>query len=206
MDMSALREWVALDDEKKNAAALEKKAKKKLAEIEPGILEQLVQEGTPKITVELEAMDVDGEALETIIDVFRNSDPERVSLSDVASLAVEALREEGLLKESRPAIAKSIFIGRRIWAKPVATGQDEDGEPKATDEDYERACRALEKNDFGEYVQERFNIISLSSAMKEEVEQGRIVIPEGEDEVIAFDGTIIVSEKPQLNARKVATR
>lgn len=198
LNMDRLREWVAIDDDKKNAAALEKKAKKKLAEIEPSILEELVQEGAPQIRVELEARDVDLEV--RLI-------AERFDLSDeMKDDFVTALRKANVLVENRPKIAKTLFIGRRVWAKPVATGVDDDGEPKSTDADYERACRALEKAGWGDYVQERFNIISLSSAVKEEVEHGEIVIPEGETETLAFDGTIIVSETPQLNARKVAAK
>lgn len=202
--MTNLRRWVALDDEKKTAAALEKKAKREIAELEPGILEQMAQEGTPKITVELEALDVDGDAADLIAEAVRTS--KAPSTEDMALEIVAAMRQASLLKENRPAITKSVFIGSRVWAKPVATGTDDDGEPKATDDDYERACRALEAHGFGEYVQERFNIISLSSALKEEVEHGAIVIPDGADEVVVYDGTIVVSEKPQLNARKAAAK
>ncbi len=206
-DMDALRAWVSYDDDKKNAAALEKRAKRKCAEVEPVILESFIEDGVDSIRVTLEATDVDAEAkalIEAVLPdetkaILRVEGDEEVPIVDSI---VHGLREEGLLRDSRPEIVKTVFIGSRVWAKPVPTGVDDDGEPKASDADYERACAALARAGWDDYVQTRFNVISLSSAMKIEKEQGRIEIPEGEDSVVVFDGTIIVTEIPQLNARK----
>lgn len=203
-DMDALRAWVSYDDDKKNAAALEKRAKKKCNEVEPVILESFIEDGVDSIRVTLEATDVDAEAREIITNALSSLewDVGKPSIESIANAIVPDLREAQLLRDSRPEIVKTVFIGSRVWAKPVPTGVDDDGEPKASDADYERACAALARAGWDDYVQTRFNVISLSSAMKIEKEQGRIEIPEGEDSVVVFDGTIIVTEIPQLNARK----
>lgn len=188
-DIELLREFVRLDDEKKNGADAEKRAKARIAEIEPQILESFIEDGVSSIKATLEARDVDAEVRE-VIDRFEDSG----TPNEIAA----ALRDAGLLIENRPEIKKTIFIGSRIWATPVTAGE------KASDDEYEAACRALEAAGWGDYVQERFNVISLSSAVKAEVENGNIVIPDGERETVAFDGTIRVIDKLQLNARKAS--
>lgn len=202
-DMDALRAWVSYDDDKKNAAAMEKRAKARCSELEPQILESLVQDGADSIRVTLEELDVDKEARETAENALGTLEWNvgQPSIPDAAEAVVDALRSEGLLKDNRPQIVKTVFIGSRVWAKPVPTGTDDNGDPKATDDDYLRACEALKREGWGQYVQTRFNVISLSSAVKEEVGK-TIFIPEGESSTTAFDGTIIVEDRPQLNARK----
>lgn len=201
-DMNALREWVQQDDVKKQASAAEKKAKGRCGELEEEIIASMVEDGVTSIKVTLEAVDVDAQARAAAIEWAEAG----FNLADDAGDFIQTLRDRGLLAESRPEITKTVFIGSRVWATPVPTGSHENGEPKATDADYERACRALEAEGWGEYVQERFNIISLSSAVNDEVKAGNIVIPEGETETFAFNGTIRVTEKPQLNSRRASAR
>jgi hypothetical protein len=212
-DMDALRAWVSYDDDKKNAAAMEKRAKARCNELEPQILESLVQDGADSIRVTLEALDIDKEARETAHEALNAlaTDPPFIGFNigdggdEIVSAIVDALRSEGLLKDNQPEIVKTVFIGSRVWAKPVPTGTDDNGDPKATDEDYERACIALAREGWEQFVQTRFNVISLSSAVKEEVGK-TIFFEDGESSTLAFDGTIIVEDRPQLNARKAPAK
>lgn len=215
-DMDALRAWVSYDDDKKDASSREKRAKSKCAELEDQIMESFIADGVSSVQVTLDALDVDKEARETAeaaVAEFERTAMQNIgdlhdawNVADIAAAVVDALRSESLLRDNRPEITKTVFIGSRVWAKPVPTGTDDNGDPKSTDDDYLRACEALKTAGWGDYVQTRFNIISLSSAVKEEVDAGNIVIPEGERETLAFDGTIIVSDAPQLNARKVTKK
>jgi hypothetical protein len=208
LDLRAVREWVQQDDLKKRAAAAQKAAARRCDELEDEIMQEMIEKGVPKIPVTIKARDVDAEAAGIIEGIIEDSppNPDDDTLRMMQARIVGALRNAGLLIDSSEEVTKTVFMGSRVWARPVATGTDDNGDPKSTDDDYRRACRALEAGGFGEYVQERFNIISLSSAVKEEVEHKRIVIPDGEDSTLAFDGTIIVTEKPQLQSRKVAKR
>jgi hypothetical protein len=197
-DIELLREFVRLDDEKKNGADAEKRAKARIAEIEPQILESFIADGVSSIKATLEARDVDAEARTAIIEWIDEGFADVADIADNIGDLVQVLRGAGLLIENRPEIKKTIFIGSRIWATPVAEGE------KANDDEYEQACAALEAAGWGDYVQTRFNVISLSSAVKEAVDNGEIVIPDGERETTAFDGTVRVVEKLQLNARKAS--
>lgn len=169
-------------------------AKREIAEIEPVLLPQFTEPDeetgsvSPKQSITLPERDVNREAVELLNEVVDASEG-KCGVFDF----VVRLRDAGLLIPNEPATTFTVFVGSRIWASPKRDDAERD---KATDEEYERACRALEAHGFGEYVQERFNVVSLSSAMKEEVEHGRI---EPGD---VFDGAITVEEKFTLQARK----
>lgn len=182
VDKKLLAQFVQASEEKKEAAAAEKKASARMKEVEQTILDQFTEEGisSMKVTVESELDDADITKTKLAL------------LMEDVELPPEKVQAIAARLFEKPSIKKTLFIGSRIWANPKIDDPDRD---KANDAEYERACRALEANGFGEYVQERFNVISLSSAIKEEVENG--TIPVGE----AFDGTIVVKEKFQLNAR-----
>lgn len=197
-DMERLRAFALAKRRKADADAVSKEEGKKIAELEPAILEEFANEGVPKITVDVEP------ARPTLADRL-NEVPtlpnaliewiEDVDLDVFAQLIDDArtLIEEN---EQKP-FSMTLSVGSRIWAKPKVDDPERD---KANDAEYQRACRALEAQGFGDYVQERFNVISLSSAMKEEVEEGRLQVGEN------FDGTIVIEEKFQVNARKAASK
>lgn len=192
-DQALMTRFARAMKKKRDGEAQVNSAKKEIAEIEPVLLPQFTEPAedgsvTPKQSVTLPERSVDNEAVDVLKAVFDASEGKAGAYD-----FVRALRDEGLLIENEPVTTFSVFVGSRIWASPKRDDPERD---KATDEEYERACRALEEHGFGEYVQERFNIVSLSSAMKEEVEHGRI--PVGE----VFDGTLVVEEKFTLNARR----
>lgn len=184
--MDRLRAFALAKRRKTDADAEAKKQGKIISDLEPAILEEFASEGVPKITVEVEP------EKPTLADRLRDEITRIDGLGyDVPKVIGDALAFVEA-HEQKP-FATTLSVGSRIWAKPKVDDPERD---KANDDEYERACRALEANGFGDYVQERFNVISLSSAMKEEVEEGRLQVGEN------FDGTIVIEEKFQVNARK----
>ena len=198
LDTELLRDFAQATFEKQEAEKIAKARKRKLDELDEPIRTMFTEEGVPssKITVSERNVDFDfAQLLHAFYDEAKQSADAGEFESFVESF-VEQARNEGLLAPNTPEYTKTIFVGSRVWAKPVATGVDEHGDPKTTEDDYERACEALRANGFGEYVQTRFNIVSLSSAVKEDVENG--VIPTGTE---YFDGAIEVEEKFQVQTR-----
>lgn len=61
----------------------------------------------------------------------------------------------------------TLSLNAELRGSPRKTGIDDDGEPTATDEDWERACDALVAAGQGHLVQRRFNHNSLSAWLKE---------------------------------------
>lgn len=198
LDTDLLRDFAQATFEKQEAEKIVKARKRKIDELDEPIRTMFTEEGVPSSKITVQARDVDfdfAQFLHSFYNEAKTSCDAGEFESYVESYTKQA-REEGLLAPSTPEYTKTIFVGSRVWAKPVATGVDEHGDPKVSEEDYERACEALRANGFGEYVQTRFNIVSLSSAVKEDVENG--VIPTGTDH---FDGAIEVAEKFQVQTR-----
>lgn len=192
--MAALaREFAELSREKKRIGEDEKRVKARLAELDPQLQEAMTQEGVPRLPIEIAEVDVDDAVGKTIEEALTTAQ----SLDNVDfDFIVTLLRRRGLLAENKPAKTVTVYIGSRVWATPVIDDPERD---KANDAEYARACDALEAEGFGEYAQRRFNVISLSSAVKEMVENGQITL-EG-NEATAFGGTVKVVEKFQINAR-----
>lgn len=194
-DSAMLREFAEATHAKKAHDAASKKAKAKIDELDPQIRDMFTEQGVPSAQIVTEARDVDKEAYQIIGDIIdREVSSEFVSA--LAEDAVKALREAGLLVDSTQRKTTTLFIGSRVWAKPVPTGVDDKGDSKVTDEDRLRACAALEAHGFGQYVRPDFNIVSLSSAIKEDVVSG--AIKTGAE---FFDGAVEVEEKFQVQTR-----
>ena len=187
LDTELLRDFAQWTKEKRNAEAIVKDRTRRLAEIDEPIRLMFAEEGVPSCPVTVPARDVDAEAVSAISSCF---EPLTEATRHLIPSIVNELRFRGLLVESSPKFTMNLSVGSRIWAKPFAA----DGE-RATEEEHEAACRALRDKGFGDFVHERFNVISLSSAVKEDVENG--VIPIGSD---FFDGKVVVEEKFQVKA------
>jgi hypothetical protein len=186
------REFALLTREKRALEAKLAKVKSRLAKIDEPLREAMAQEGIPKLPLKVPEFDAQRDAEVALMEKGPdNLDP--LVIQEV----VDILATDGLLADSHPEKTATISISSRIWASPVINDPDRD---KANDAEYERACDALEASDFGEYAQRRFNVVSLSSAMNNEVAEGRIKL--GDDSTaIAFDGTIKITEKFQAQAR-----
>lgn len=190
--MGLAREFAELSRDKKRIADEDKKVKARLAELDPLLQEAMAQEGVPSMKVDLDEHDVCALATTTIEELIDFDQFENVDIDAI----VTRLQRRDLLAPAKPKKTVTVFIASRVWASPVVSDPNGD---KASDDDYARACDALEANDFGEYAQRRFNVVSLSSAVKEMVENGQIKL-EG-NEGVAFDGTVRVVEKFQISAR-----
>mgnify|MGYP003433410470 FL=1 len=76
----------------------------------------------------------------------------------------------------------TLYVNRQLWAHPV-------------DGDYPSACEALRQAHLGDLVQERFNVQTLSSWVRERDK-------DGEPLPAAFAGRIEVAEVFRLGARR----
>ena len=75
----------------------------------------------------------------------------------------------------------TVYVHRQLWASAI-------------DSDYERACQALKSAGLNDYVQERFNINSLSAYVRELDKAGDPLPSE-------FDGCIDVKERFEIRTR-----
>lgn len=194
-DNEKVRAMAQAQLDKREGEAIVNRAKKVIAELDEPLRNMFAEEGVGNPKVEVAGTDVD-DAAENIIADQLSIYSSVLTEGIVAEAIVAALREADLLKPNVPKKTVSLYIGSRLWAKCVQTGRNERGEPETSEDDWIRACRALEAKGYAAYVGERFNITSLSSAVKEDFDNG--IIPEGSD---YFDGTIEVNERFQISAR-----
>lgn len=196
MSNDLAREFAIATREKRNLEAKLGKVKSRLAKMDEPLREYMAQEGLPKITVKAPEFDAQRDAE---LALMEKTDLGPLSVQE----AIDVLATEGLLAESLPEKTATITVASRIWASPVVVPDKKDPDrDKANDAEYERACDALEAagNGWEDYAQRRFNVISLSSAVKIEVDEGRVKL--GDDSTgVAFDGTIKVVEKFAAQAR-----
>lgn len=192
LDTEMLRDFAQLTFEKRQAEATVKDRTKRAAELDEPIRNMFAEEGVPSCPVTVTARDVDAEVLELFAEELAIEIPGPYNFAPI----VEMMRERGLLAESTPEYTMNLSVGSRVWAKPFAANGE-----KATEAEHAAACEALRAKGFGDYVHERFNVISLSSAVSEDVQNG--VIPVGDD---YFDGKVVVEEKFQVTARMKATK
>lgn len=189
--MKLAREFAILTREKRDLEKKLAQAKSKIAKLDEPLRNYMAEEGLPKVPIFAPEFDATREAEVALME----KSPLGVTPEQIGEI-VDILNSEGLLAESKPKRAVTLFIKGRVWASPVIDDPDRD---KANDAEYERACQALEAQGWGEYAQRRFNIVSLSSAINTEVDEGRIKLDDSSS-ALAFDGTIKVVEKFQVNA------
>lgn len=97
---------------------------------------------------------------------------EKAALDWMVENGMQSVRVDGM----------TLYVNRQLWAGP-------------TDGDYHAACEALKSAGLGDLVQERFNVQTLSSWVRERDK-------DGEPLPAAFAGRIEVAEVFRLGARR----
>jgi hypothetical protein len=100
----------------------------------------------------------------------------KAELAVLEAELLEAYAEEGM-QSARVETEYGVWnVGPRsqLWAT-APDGSDEEGK------DYERGCRALEAVGWGDFVQRRFNTMTLSAHVRELVKSGIATLEQTED-------------------------
>lgn len=123
-------------------------------------------------------------------------------LDELEALLLDDYAELGTDKMNVDArgVRQSLYLAPDVWARPLKTGVDDRGNETSTDEDWAKAVDALRAAGLGDYVQERFNVQSLSSWLREFREahgpNWREQLPD------EFDGAIEITDRMQIRMRK----
>jgi hypothetical protein len=114
--------------------------------------------------------------------------------------AIEEYAAEADLEPPYKIAGGTISFTHRLWAKVNREGDEATAAEKAA------AINALDAAGMGDYAPRTFQVQSLSSFYKQELEEGRFDFPVGEDglpadKVELFDGAIVVSKTPAVAVR-----
>jgi hypothetical protein len=113
-----------------------------------------------------------------------------------------SLAEQAIIMPPWKVDGATIYLTSRVWAKvdwPNTEGMPDDVAERLRDEARARAIAALKSDpDTAGFVKEDFNVQSLSSYFKEEVEHGRVVLDNG---TALIGGAVKVEEVTEARVR-----
>mgnify|MGYP007083452642 FL=1 len=127
-------------------------------------------------------------------------------LETLTELLLQDFAEEGITGAKHAATGKTVSRSQRVWAKVAREGRE------ATPEEKARAADALRAAGLGAYLEETFNVNSLSGHFSEQVKEwlaDQAALPENERRPLDIDsflpdplkGAIELTNKPTLSVR-----